>query len=168
MCVSVVYIQHVYRMCCTYCTYTTFILYIFYVYSTIHILCISYKSYTYNMYIYWERWRDTAAPRSYSAFGKVWWGAGFFAVLCLWVAWMIFVNYTCAPMYSPVHCATHHRANFMISSGWGAPVGCLVLCSSLLWDFIILIPVGSNFDKFGCLLVAFWIPFGPREALRLI
>jgi len=31
---------------------------------------------------YWERWRDTAAPRGYSAFGEVWCDAGFFAVFC--------------------------------------------------------------------------------------
>ena len=43
---------------------------------------------------------------------------------------------------------------------WEALIGCMVLCSSLHWDFRICFPVGSNLYYFGRLLDAFWTPFG--------
>ena len=40
---------------------------------------------------YWERSRDTAAPRCYCAFGKLQWDAWFIAVLCVWVAQFVLI-----------------------------------------------------------------------------
>ena len=132
---------------------------------------------------YWERWRDTAAPRGYSAFGEVWCDAGFFAVFCsslhlgCSVVFCELYLYTCMERghAKGLHVRKQHwdkreQSRCELRSAlhvlrfvfrWEALI---FLCSSLHCVCVILIPVGSNFDAFwmlfGHLLGAFLTLFG--------
>ena len=132
---------------------------------------------------YWERWRDTAAPRGYSAFGKLWCDAGFFAGLCsslhlgCSVVFCELYLYTCMERghAKGLHVRKQHwdkreQSRCELRSAlhvlrflfrWEALI---FLCSSLHCVCVILIPVGSNLDAcwtlFGHLLEAFLTLFG--------